>query len=167
MIAALAKLVIAARLASAIVATWPEVTPERAASASIAIILEHGAHEPALLAAIAYGESRYQWQQVNARGCAGAMQVCGRGRYATERASYAAGVRRLDEALAYCMRRAGAGNWTRPARDLCMLAGYASGPAGVRGAWYRQPRAMLARRDRLRAAMGRRPGSSPVIGASS
>ncbi len=167
MITALVKLVIAARLATAIVVTWPEIEPERAASASIAIVLEHGDHEPALLAGIAYGESRFRWRLVNARGCAGAMQVCGRGRYATERASYAAGVRRLDESLAYCMRRAGAGNWTRPARDLCVLAGYASGPAGVRGEWYRQPRAVLARRDRLRAAMGQRSGWALAIGASS
>lgn len=166
MIAALAKLVVAARLATAIVTTWPEVTPERAASASIAIILERGVHEPALLAAIAYGESRFLLDRVNPiTGCCGPTQVKASARACRtiaagdERLGYRLAVRKLDEARAWCARR-------RTPGILCELAVYASGPRGPRLGLYRQPRAMLARRDRLRAAMGRRPGSSPVIGAS-
>lgn len=153
MIDLLCQLVLAVRLAGAIVATSPDVPPERALVGAWHIVRSAGQHEPALVAAIAIGESRLDWRADNGRGCFGPGQVCGRGRPRSEAHGYAMMVRRLDEAVAYCLRAKGAGNWTRHALSLCTLAGYASGPAGVRGRWYRQPRAVLRRVERLRAAM--------------
>ncbi len=159
MIAILASLLRAARLAHAIAVAHPDVPADRAWPAAVAIVAESGTYDPELLAAIAYGESRFNWRADNSKGCHGSMQVCGRGRYSDERAAYAAGVRKLDDARAYCLRQKGAGDWTRSALDLCTLAGYASGPAGVRGRWYRGPRAVLRRAERLRAlSLGQRPG---------
>lgn len=57
-------------------------------------------------------------------------------------------VARLREARRYCARR-GEG-------ELCVLAAYASGPAGVQGRWYRGPRRVQREEARLRAAMGPR-----------
>lgn len=150
----------AIRLAAAIRSAFPDVPARRVLPASLAIVLEHGQHDPLLVATLAYGESRFDWRVVNARGCAGAMQVCGRGRYRTERASYAAGVRKLDEARDYCERR-------RTPTTPCLLAVYGSGPRGAREGLYRRPRLVLRRLEKLRRAMGGRPGLWPTEGAES
>lgn len=150
----------AARLCGAITATWPEVPPQRACPAALAIEVERGAWSPALVAAIAYHESRFDPTLVNATlGACGPMQVvwsadrdrqdrrCVRVRRDAW-AGYRAGVAKLREARRYCVRR-GEG-------ELCVLAAYASGPAGVRGRWYRGPRRVQRDAARLRAAMGPR-----------
>lgn len=74
------------------------------------------------------------------------MQVNTRRRDRSEWAGYVAGVAKLREARRYCARR-GEGR-------LCVLAAYASGPAGVRGRWYRGPRRVEREAARVRAAMG-------------
>lgn len=144
------QLVTSLRLCSALLATHgAEVSPDRLCRA--AVIVAHVADEwpPELLAAIAYRESRFDPRVVNARtGCWGAMQVNTRRRDRSEWAGYVAGVAKLREARRYCVRR-GDG-------DLCVLAAYASGPAGVRGRWYRGPRRVQREAARLRAAMGPR-----------
>lgn len=126
----------------------------RVCSASSAIVATAGSWDPALIGALAWAESRLDPHVVNARGCWGPLQVCGRHRPRgiTERASYAAGVRRLDEARAFCLRRG-------DRSTTCALAGFASGPAGVRGRWYARPRATLRRAEAIRRVMlGQRPG---------
>lgn len=144
----------AAALCLAIVATFADADRSTACRAAEAILLvaDHK-HPPELLAAIAYGESRFQPWIVNDRGCWGAMQVCGRrpARW-TEVDAYRAGLRKLEDARAYCLRRSAG----LEARDLllCTLAGYRSGPAGVRGRWYRGPRLVLGRAAAIRRAMG-------------
>lgn len=87
------------RLVAAIRTAFPDVPPERVLPAASAILATHGQHDPMLVAAIAYGESRFDWRVVNAGGCWGALQVCGRPmpRDLTEHGSYLAGIRRLDE----------------------------------------------------------------------
>lgn len=137
------------RLATAIRTAFPDVPPERALPTASVILATHGQHDPVLIAAMAYGESRLDWRAVNARGCWGALQVCGRPRPRdlTPRMSYEAGIRRLDESRAYCLRR-------RTPTTLCELAVFASGPQGPRLGYYRHPRLILARRARLRAALG-------------
>ena len=101
-----------------------------------------------VVASIAYRESRFDPRVVNAvTGCWGPMQVNTR-RRGDEWAGYRAGVAKLREARRYCARR-GEG-------ELCVLAAYASGPAGVRGRWYRGPRRVQREAARLRAAMGLR-----------
>lgn len=150
----IAQLVTSLRLCSALLATHgAEVSPARLCRA--AVIVAHVADEwpPELLAAIAYRESRFDPRVVNARtGCWGAMQVNTRRRDRSEWAGYRAGVAKLREARRYCVRR-GEG-------DLCVLAAYASGPAGVRGRRYRGPRRVQRAAARLRAAMG--PRMAPV-----
>jgi len=138
------------RLCSALLATHGAGVPhDRLCRA--AIVIAHVADEwpPELLAAISYRESRFDPRVVNARtGCWGAMQVNTRRRDRSEWAGYVAGVAKLREARRYCARR-GEG-------DLCVLAAYASGPAGVKGRWYRGPRRVQREAARLRAAMGPR-----------
>ena len=153
----IAQLVTSIRLCSALLATHgAEVSPARLCRA--AVIVAHVADEwpPELLAAIAYRESRFDPRVVNARtGCWGAMQVNTRRRDRSEWAGYRAGVAKLREARRYCVRR-GDG-------ELCVLAAYASGPAGVRGRWYRGPRRVQREAARLRAAMG--PRAIAPVGA--
>lgn len=143
----IAAFLAAARLCGAIVATWPEVPPQRACVAAVAIEAERGAWSPALLAAIAYRESRFTPTAVNpTSGAWGLMQTVGRRpRHLTAWASVRAARHKLDEARAYCRRR-GEG-------ELCTLAAYASGPAGVRGRWYRGPRRVLREAGRVQRAM--------------
>ena len=123
----------AARLCGAITATWPEVPPQRACAAALAIEVERGAWSPALVAGIAYHESRFDAAQVNAAlGACGPMQViwsadrdrqdrrCVRVRRDAW-AGYRAGVRKLDQAAADCERL------RAPGLD-CVLRVYAAGP---------------------------------------
>lgn len=143
------QLVTSLRLCSALLATHgAEVSPDRLCRA--AVIVAHVADEwpVEVLAAVAYRESRFDPSVVNAvTGCWGPMQVNTR-RRGDEWAGYVAGVAKLREARRYCARRGGG--------DLCVLAAYASGPAGVRGRWYRGPRRVQREAARLRAAMGPR-----------
>lgn len=147
------QLVTSLRLCSALLATHgAEVSPDRLCRA--AVIVAHVADEwpVEVVASIAYRESRFDPRVVNAvTGCWGPMQVNTR-RRGDEWAGYRAGVAKLREARRYCARR-GDG-------DLCVLAAYASGPAGVRGRWYRGPRRVQREAARLRAAMG--PRMAPV-----
>ena len=144
------QLVTSIRLCSALLATHgAEVQPDRLCRA--AVIVAHVADEwpVEVLAAVAYRESRFDASAVNAvTGCWGPMQVSTRRRDRSEWAGYVAGVAKLREARRYCARR-GEG-------ELCVLAAYASGPAGVRGRWYRGPRRVQREAARLRAAMGPR-----------
>ena len=167
----IAQLVTSLRLCSALLATHgDEVSPARLCRA--AVIVAHVADEwpPELLASIAYRESRFDPRAVNARtGCWGAMQVNTR-RRGDEWAGYRAGVAKLREARRYCARASGKGPDL-----LCTLAGYAAGPAGVRGRWYRGPRRVLRDAARLRKFLGcsstgrargfepRCPGSTPGV----
>lgn len=157
----LSRFLCAARLATGIVAAFPDVPADRAVSASIAITLEHGAHEPALLASIAWSEARFRIDRTNPRsGTCGPCQTTATPRQCRaiadgdERLGYRLAVERLDEARAWCVRRGTPG-------ALCELATYASGPRGPRLGLYRQPRIVLARLARLRAALGGRPGMAP------
>lgn len=132
-------------LCLAIIAVF-SVPQSRACHAADAILAT--GEDPALLAAIAYGESRFDWTLTNARGCWGAMQVCGRRpRRWTEAQSYEAGARRLREARAWCARR---GTPTR----RCQLAAYAGGPRLVRAGTY-TGRVVLRRAAAVRAAMAK------------
>ena len=146
----------AARLCGALVTLHgAEVPHQRLCSA--AVVIAHVADEwpPELLASIAYRESRFDASAVNPRtGCWGAMQVSTRRRDRSEWAGYVAGIAKLREARRYCARRSGG--------RLCVLAAYASGPAGVRGRWYRGPRAVLRRAATIHNAMAPRV----VAGAS-
>ena len=150
----IASLLTAARLCGALVTLHgAEVPHQRLCRA--AVIIAHVADEwpPELLAAIAFRESRFDASAVNPRtGCWGALQVNTRRRDRSEWAGYVAGVRKLREARRYC----GGTRW------LCVLAGYRSGPAGVRGRWYRGPRAVLRRAATIHNAMAPRV----VAGAS-
>ncbi len=149
----IAQLVTSLRLCSALLAAHgDEVSPARLCRA--AVIVAHVADEwpPELLASIAYRESRFDPSAVNAvTGCWGPMQVSTRRRDHNEWAGYVAGVVKLREARRYCARR-GEG-------ELCVLAAYASGPAGVRGRWYRGPRRVLRDAARLKSLTGRRHGA--------
>lgn len=159
MTALLIHLFRAARLAHAIHAAHPDVPADRAWPAAVAIVSEARGYEPELLAAIAWAESRFGLAAVNARtGVCGPGQtrstraVCRRIAAGDARLGYREMVRVLDGARAFCARRG-------DRSMLCALAGYASGPAGVRGRWYRGPRAVLRRAERLRAlSLGQRPG---------
>lgn len=91
---------LAARLCGAIVATWPEVSPERACVAALAIDAERGVYPAELVAAISYHESRFDPRAVNGR-CRGLMQVAG-GPRSDAWAQVRAGVRKLDEARQDC-----------------------------------------------------------------
>lgn len=152
----IAIIIAAARLCAAIAS--PEVDVERACSAALVIVHVADEFDPALIAAIAYGESRYQPDAISpdGRDC-GPMGVRSRPSLcrairADEWTGYRHGVRRLREARAFCERRAsGLGP-----DMLCVLAGYASGPDGVRGRWYRVPRRVLHRAAVLRARIGAR-----------
>lgn len=159
MIAVLLNLFRAARLAHAIHVAHPDVPAARVWPAAVAIVAEARGYDPELLAAIAWAESRFELTAVNARtGVCGPGQtrstraVCRRIAAGDARLGYREMVRILDGARAFCARRGD--------RSLtCALAGYASGPAGVRGRWYRGPRAVLRRADRLRVlSLGQRPG---------
>lgn len=151
-------------LAAAI--TSSQVPPERATSAAFAIMSTAGEYEPALVAAIAFGESRFQLDsrsapviktKCDATGCrevtywdCGPMQVrtssparCRRLR-TDARYGYAAGVQRLRDARDFCKRR---GDKTL----ACTIAGYQGGPPGVdayqRGAvWTIEKRLVLLER---------------------
>lgn len=151
MIALLVKLLVAARLATAIVTTWPEVPADRAASAARAAVLAAGDEDPVLLLAIAIGESKLDWRAVNGP-VAGPMQVKGPAPR-TELDGYRDGVRALAEARRLCARM-------RNTDDECPLAIFASGPAGARGRWYRMPRRVMARATRIRLALRRQGGAS-------
>lgn len=119
----------AARLCGAITATWPDVPPQRACAAAVAIELTHGRWSPTLVAAIAYHETGFNGSLVGSRGECGPMQVAWPARKrvalcAAARAdvftAYAQGVGRLDLCLAYC----GGGD------GFCALNVYAAGPRG-------------------------------------
>ena len=130
----IAALLTAARLCGALVTLHGAETGD-ARACRAGVIAAAVAHEwpPELIAAIAYGESRFDPHVVNPRTHVwGAMQVSTRQRDHGEWAGYVAGVAKLREARRYCARRSGG--------RLCVLAAYASGPAGVRGRWYRGPR---------------------------
>lgn len=162
----ISQLVTSLRLCSALLAAHgDEVSPARLCRAAVIVALVADEWPPELLAAIAYRESRFDPRVVNARtGTWGAMQVSTR-RRGDEWAGYRAGVAKLREARRFCVRR-GEG-------ELCILAAYASGPAGVRGRWYRGPRRVLRDAAQLRKLLGcssigrargfdpRCPGSSP------
>mgnify|MGYP002133705817 FL=1 len=138
----------AARLCGALVTLHGGEVPHHRLCRA-AVVIAHVADEwpPELLAAIAYRESRFDPSVVNPRtGCWGPMQVNTRRRDRSEWAGYRAGVAKLRETRRYCARR-GEGR-------LCVLAAYASGPAGVRGRWYRGPRRVEREAARVRAAMG-------------
>ena len=138
----------AARLCGALVTLHGAEVPHHRLCRA-AIIITHVADEwpPELLASIAFRESRFDATAVNAHtGCWGALQVNTRRRDRSEWAGYVAGVAKLREARRYCARRSGG--------RLCVLAAYASGPAGVRGRWYRGPRRVEREAARVRAAMG-------------
>lgn len=137
MVAVIATVIAASRLAIAIASTWPEVSTARAFSASLAIESTRGQWAPELIAAIAYHESGFDPRAVNATlGACGPMQVvwsadrrrqdrrCARVRRDAW-AGYRAGARKLDKATTDCerMRSAGIG---------CVLRVYAAGP-GWRG----------------------------------
>mgnify|MGYP001576009322 CR=1 FL=1 len=165
----IADLVLAVRLCGAILAysasEGEPLPPGRVCAASRAIVAERGAWDPALLGALAWAESRLDRRVTNPRsGACGALQVLrqrgGCRRLTTsERASYAAGVARLDGARAFCVRRG-------DRSSLCALAGFMSGPAGVRGRWYARPRAALRRAEAIRRLMGGRPGAASPIGGA-
>lgn len=151
-------------LAAAI--TSSEVPPERATVAAFAILSTAGEYEPALVAAIAFGESRFQLDsrskpvvktKCDAAGCrevtywdCGPMQVrtssparCQR-LLTDARYSYAAGVQRLRDARDFCKRR---GDKTL----ACTIAGYQGGPPGVAAyqlsaAWTTEKRRVLLER---------------------
>lgn len=151
----------AARLAAVLHGLWPrEVPPARAAGAAVAITLVADAHAPAeLLAAIAYTESRFQVGLTNPRTkVCGPTQVkassstCARIVAGDDILGYQLAAAKLREARAHCQRR---GTPT----ELCMLAVYCSGPRGPRERLYRQPRAILRRREALRRVYGARPGA--------
>jgi hypothetical protein len=147
----------AARLCAAIHSMWiREVPIERACSASMAIVLASDDHaSPELLAAIAYGESRFVVGAVNRRTkVCGPMQVkasratCRRIVAGDELLGYRVAVEKLNQARAWCIRR-------RTPGSLCTLAVYRSGPRGARDRLYRGPRAVIARRDAFRRAVVR------------
>ena len=155
----IAALLTAARLCGALVSLYGAETGD-ARACRAGVIAAAVAHEwpPELIAAIAYGESRFDPHVVNPRtGVWGAMQVSTRQRDRSEWAGYVAGVRKLREARRYC----GGTRW------LCVLAGYRSGPAGVRGRWYRGPRAVLRRAALIRRAAELRAAmtNSATVGA--
>ena len=140
-------LVVAARLCGALVTLHGAEVPHHRLCRA-AVIIAHVADEwpPELLASIAWRESRFDASAVNPRtGTWGALQVNTRRRGRSEWAGYRAGVAKLREARRYCARRSGG--------RLCVLAAYASGPAGVRGRWYRGPRRVEREAARVRAAM--------------
>lgn len=142
MIALLASL----RLCVAITATWPDVPADRACPAAVAIVAEADGETRLVLAAIAYRESRFTADALNPRtGCWGLYQATGR-RVPDVYAQTRRAIAKLREAQVYCDRR---GDDHR----LCALAGYASGPAGVRGRWYRGPRRVMREAARLRDTM--------------
>ena len=117
-------LIAAARLCSAL--TSREVPADLACAATLPMVAQR-AYPAELLAAIAVGESRLQPGAINAvSGAWGVGQCIGRRpRVLTAWAGVACQVRKLDGAADYCDRR-GIGTPT------CLLAGYASGPRGVR-----------------------------------
>ena len=117
-------LIAAARLCSAL--TSREVPADLACAATLPMVAQR-AYPAELLAAIAVGESRLQPGAVNAAsGAWGIGQCIGRRpRVLTAWAGVGCMVRKLDGTADYCDRR-GIGTPT------CLLAGYASGPRGVR-----------------------------------
>ena len=144
----IASLLTAARLCGALVTLHGAEVPHHRLCRA-AIVIAHVADEwpPELLASIAWRESRFDASAINPRtGTWGAMQVNTRRRDRSEWAGYVAGVTKLREARRYCARRSGG--------RLCVLAAYASGPAGVRGRWYRGPRRVEREAARVRVAMG-------------
>lgn len=160
-------LLAAARLCAALIAAHgAEVDHTRLCRAAAIIVAVADEWPVEIVAAIAYRESRFDPSVVNARtGCWGPMQVSTLQRAHDEWSGYRAGVAKLRDARRYCARRTGG--------ELCVLAGYASGPAGVRGRWYRGPRRIIRDAARLRSILGcsstgrarafeaRCPGSTP------
>ena len=148
----IAALLASARLCGALVSLYgAEVGDVRACRAGVIAVAVADEWAPELVAAIAYGESRFDPRVVNPRTKVwGAMQVSTRARDRGEWAGYRAGVAKLRDARAYCHRRG-------DVRALCVLAGYRSGPAGVRGRWYRGPRAVLRRAALIHRAATRQP----------
>ena len=129
---------------------------ERACRASVIIVLVADEWRPELVASIAVRESSMLPALINpTTGACGPGQVlyshdkarqdrrCRRV-LADEWTGYRAAVAKLRDARAYC-RRPG---------ELCALSGYVSGPSGVRRRWFRTPRSIQRRADRLRALMG-------------
>ena len=156
----LGSLILAAKLCGAI--TGREVPAPIACSASLAIVATADGWPVETIAALAFSESRYNASKVNVRsGACGPMQTLYRPLSAHRRRcrailadawlGYAAGVEKLRGASAFCARLG-------DRSTLCMLAGYASGPAGVRGHWYVAPRKVLAHAEAIRLRMGLRPG---------
>lgn len=148
----IAPLILAARLTAAI--AGPDVPMDRAAAAALPIVLLSDDNRVELVAAIAYHESRFQHDAISPdrRDC-GIMGVRSRpARCRAIRASawagVAAGVAKLQDARAFAARRR-----AEPG-ELDVLAGYASGPRGVRHRWYRAPRRVLATAAQIRARMG-------------
>jgi soluble lytic murein transglycosylase-like protein len=136
----------AARLASAIMTAHPDVPVDRAASAALAIVATVPAEDRALVAALAWRESRFVATAHNAC-CAGPMAVRGFDVRRGELAGYRAGVAALTEARRWCLRR-------RTPTTACALAAYAGGPRLVRRGGYTGAR-VLRDAARVRRAMAR------------
>jgi hypothetical protein len=147
-----------AALCLAIALLWPDVPRDRACAAADAIVAVATPEYPAeLLAAIAYGESKFQLGLVGKRGEVGAWQVklYGANRGARRRAAlttYEAGVAEaigaLTEATRICKSRLRANRY-------CVLAVYRGGPK----AWRARsgPMKVLARAEAIRKAAGHAP----------
>lgn len=114
--------------------------------------------DPVLVAAITYGESGFDPLSVDLRtGACGPMSALYDKDRARQRrrcravlvsptAGYKAGLKKLHQARAFCRSHG-------DRSDLCALAGFASGPKGVRGKWYRRPRLILYRAKLLRRVL--------------
>ncbi len=111
-------------------------------AAAFAIVAVELCPDPALCAAIGWGESRFRPVVVNARtGTWGVLQVSGgRPRLLTMRAGVAAGVRKLEEAAAYCRHRG----------PVCLVAVYGAGNGWRSPLAQRRARAVLRRAERIR-----------------
>lgn len=145
-------------------ASLPDVPPVRACLASVAIVRAAGDHDPALLAALFYPESGFNNAKVNPRsGACGIGQVLYSHDHAVQvrrcrrvlgsaRVGARAAVRKLDDAVAFCVGRVAA---RRYGDDACAIAGYIGGPSVVR-ALERGDRWVVARIAATRAR--REPG---------
>jgi hypothetical protein len=142
------ELLQAARLAAAITTAYPDVPVDRAASAAWAIVATVPAEDRALVAALAWRESRFVATAHNRRtGVHGPLQVKARRPFASEREGYAAGLAVLTEARRWCLRR-------RTPTRACELAAFAGGPRLVRKGTY-TGRVVLRDAARVRRAMAR------------
>lgn len=170
----------AAAICLAIVATFG-VAEERACPAADAIVAEAGEHDPLLLAALFAPESGFDFRKVNPRsGACGIGQVLYSKKRAVQarrcrrvladlHASTRAAVARLEDAVEFCVELGGRPVARRHGLTACTVAGYIAGPRGVRSLGKgnaqirRRVQARIASRDRLRAALGPRPGPAPVV----